>query len=51
MLLVATLLKKEIQNDRCNTEKEIINTINKFIININKNIIINTYNHIIKILN
>lgn len=48
---IFSLLRKEIQNDRCNSEKEIINTINKFIININKNIIINTYNHIIKILN
>ena len=48
---IFSLLRKEIQNDRYNSEKEIINTIDKFIININKNIIINTYNHIIKILN
>ena len=48
---IFSLLRKEIQNDRCNSEIEIINTINKFIININKNTITNTYNHIIKILN
>jgi hypothetical protein len=48
---IFSLLRKEIQNDRCNSENEIINTINKFIININKNIITNTYNHTIKILN
>ena len=35
---IFSFLRNEIQNDRCNSENEIINTINKFIININNNI-------------
>ena len=48
---IFSLLRKEIENNQCNNEQDIIKTIDYFIENLSKKTISNIYGHIIKILN
>lgn len=48
---IFSLLRKEIENNDCNNEKDIKKTVDNFIKNLNKDTIKNTYQHVLKILN